>query len=67
MRDFAFMQAFEFYKENYKIQKKGENIYFEQDRASCSISKKIKSLLKNICGDKLILKLLSFPNHYLSN
>ena len=55
MRDFAYAQALEFYKENYENFKKlNENLYFEQDGASCHTSKKIKSLLENMFGDKLI-------------
>ncbi len=33
---------------------KNENLYFEQDGASCHTSKKIKLLLENLFGDKLI-------------
>ena len=45
MRDFSYAQALEFYKENYEEFKKNENLYFEQDSASCRTSKKIKLLL----------------------
>ena len=55
MRDFSYAQALEFYKENYEeFKKKNENLYFEQDGASCHTSKKIKLLLENLFGDKLI-------------
>ena len=55
MRDFSYAQAIEFYKENYEeFKKKNENLYFEQDGASCHTSKKIKLLLENLFGDKLI-------------
>ena len=55
MRDFSYAQALEFYKENYEVfKKKNENLYFEQDGASCHTSKKIKLLLENLFGDKLI-------------
>ena len=37
-----------------KNSKKNENLYFEQDGASCHTSKKIKLLLENLFGDKLI-------------
>ena len=55
MRDFAYAQTLEFYKENYEnFKKKNENLYFEQDGASCHTSKKIKVLLEKLFGDKLI-------------
>ena len=55
MSDFSYAQALEFYKENYEnFKKQNENLYFEQDGASCHTSKKIKSLLKNLFEDKLI-------------
>jgi len=55
MRDFSYAQALEFYKENYEeFKKNNENLYFEQDGASCHTSKKIKLLLENLFGDKLI-------------
>ena len=55
MREFSYAQALEFYKENYENFKKlNENLYFEQDGVSCHTSKKIKSLLENMFGDKLI-------------
>ena len=37
-----------------KNSKKNENLYFEQDGASFHTSKKIKLLLENLFGDKLI-------------
>ena len=37
-----------------KNSKKNEYLYFEQDGASCHTSKKIKLLLENLFGDKLI-------------
>ena len=55
MTDFAYVQALEFYKENYEnFKKQNENLYFEQDGASCHTSKKVKTLLENYFGDKLI-------------
>ena len=55
MRDFSYAQALEFYKENYEeFKKNNENLYFEQDGAPCHTSKKIKLLLENLFGDKLI-------------
>ena len=55
MTDFAYVQALEFYKENYEnFKKQNENLYFEQDGASCHTSKKVKALLENYFGDKLI-------------
>ena len=41
MKDFAYAQSLEFYKENYEnFKKQNENLYFEQDGASCHTSKK---------------------------
>ena len=37
-----------------KNSKKNEDLYFEQDGVSCHTSKKIKLLLENLFGDKLI-------------
>ena len=37
-----------------KNSKKNENLYFEQDGASCHTSRKIKLLLENLFSDKLI-------------
>ena len=55
MKDFAYAQALNFYKENYEdFKKQNENLYFEQDGASCHTSKKIKPLLEKLFGDKLI-------------
>ena len=62
MRDFSYAQAIEFYKENYEEFKKNENWYFEQDGASCHTSKKIKLLLENLFGDKLIQNAPHFPD-----
>ena len=36
------------------LKKKKENLYFEQDGASCHTSKKIKSSLENMLSNKLI-------------
>ena len=55
MRDFSYAQALEFYKDNYEnFKKQNENLYFEQDGASCHTSKKIKVLLEDYFGDKFI-------------
>ena len=55
MKDFAYAQTLEFYKENYEnFKKQNEKLYFEQDGASCHTSKKIKALLESLFGDKLI-------------
>ena len=55
MRDFSYAQALEFYKDNYEnFKKQKENLYFEQDGASCHTSKKIKVLLEDFFGDYLI-------------
>ena len=55
MTEFAYAQAFEFYKENYEeFKKQDDNLYFEQVGASCHTSKKIKALLENHFGDKII-------------
>ena len=55
MTDFAYAQTLEFYKEKYEdFKKQNENLYFEQDGASCHTSKKIKALLEKYFDDKLI-------------
>ena len=55
MTDFSYAQALEFYKDNYEdFKKQNENLYFEQDGASCHTSKKIKVLLEKFFGDKFI-------------
>ena len=55
MIDFAYAQTLEFYKEKYEdLKKQNENLYFEQDGASCHTSKKIKVLIEKYFDDKLI-------------
>ena len=55
MTDFSYAQALEFYKENYEdFKRQNENLFFEQDGASCHTSKKIRVLLEKLFGDKLI-------------
>ena len=55
MTDFAYAQTLEFYRENYEeFKRQNENLYFEQDGASCHTSKKIKALLEKYFDDKLI-------------
>ena len=40
MTDFSYAQALEFYKENYEdFKRQNENLFFEQDGASCHTSK----------------------------
>ena len=55
MKEFSYSQVLEYYNESYeKFQKQNKNIFFEQDGASCHTSKKIKKLLENLFGDKVI-------------
>ena len=55
MTEFSYSQALEYYKENYdEYTKDNEALYFEQDGASCHTSKKMKILLNELFGDKLI-------------
>ena len=55
MTEFSYSQALEYYKENYdEFTKDNEALYFEQDGASCHTSKKMKILLNELFGDKLI-------------
>ncbi len=52
MTDFSYAQALEFYKENYEdFKRQNENLFFEQDGASCHTSKKIRVLLEKLFGD----------------
>ena len=55
MQEFSYAHALEYYKESYeKFQKHDKNIFFEQYGASCHTSKKIKNMLENLFGDKVI-------------
>ena len=55
MKEFSYSHVLEYYNESYeKFQKQNKNIFFEQDGASCHTSKKIKKLLENLFGDKVI-------------
>ena len=63
MKEFSYSQVLEYYNESYeKFQKQNKNIFFEQDGASCHTSKKIKKLLENLFGDKVIQNAPNSPD-----
>ena len=63
MMEFSYSQALEYYKENYnEFKKDNEALNFEQDGASYYTSKKMKILLNDLFGDKLIQNALHSPD-----
>ena len=55
MNDFMYPQALSFYKESYDSFKKlNENLYFEQDGASCHTSKSSKDILNRLFPEKIL-------------
>ena len=55
MKEFAYAQALEYYKEKFDgFKEQNKNLLFEQDGASCHTSKKIKILISELFGDKYI-------------
>ena len=55
MNDFTYPQALSFYKESYDSFKKlNENLYFEQDGASCHTSKSSKTKLDMLFPKKIL-------------
>ena len=55
MKEFAYPQALEYYKEKFDdFKEHNKNKLFEQDGAFCHTSRKIKILIDELFGDKYI-------------
>jgi len=55
MNDFTYPQALSYFKENYdSFKEKNENLYFEQDGATCHTSKSSKKILEKFFPGKIL-------------